>query len=506
MVLTEQLNNLNLNNQVKQPDACSDYSADSIKVQIYAAKTDHSTEQVVVPKRRFSNAKEERRNSRARQKSQGKTSPPSGSPENGITKDYTSEFVARVRKHSATGSTISTSLDKKIVNHERKSRNGKSIGSVSIKQVAKNGGGGKYTWGQPGCEMAYCPSGADDYYDPNYDDYFEDQDMILDTVGKKYSDNEIQKLVRPLFKEYLANGDDSDLLKEIFKISQDRNSLTRTFYHILLWTLESKQKSHGHSWNLIMKTTSLSEQDGRKELYQFLRAICNALEDFFDSRKELILDYPKYDDFTMKIVGCVLYKWGQDKEQFVRRFIENQKKIRANRFSRVMENAIKLIDRIKDDTQIMHTIWTADDFLSTEQLSLCMAEIIKDWTYDGYSYVSLEQDLTHSVKTPHFYHELVYQLIYFTLTDGSQKCIDAAIETLEYLKKKGLLTDEQTKTGFLRIYKEMDELTLDVPSAHLLLNMLVKRCYSKGLINDEVRVKMPKKQGDRRRVVSEFVI
>ena len=74
----------------------------------------------------------------------------------------------------------------------------------------------------------------------------------------------------------------------------------------------------------------------------------------------------------MKIVGCILYKWGQDKEQFVRRFIDNQKKIRANRFSRVMDNAIKLIDRIKDDTQIMHTIWTADDFLSTEQLSLCM--------------------------------------------------------------------------------------------------------------------------------------
>ena len=95
-------------------------------------------------------------------------------------------------------------------------------------------------------------------------------------------------------------------------------------------------------------------------------------------------------------------------------------------------------------------------------------EIIKDWTYDGYSYVSLEQDLTHGVKTPHFYHELVYQLIYFTLTDGSQKCIDAAVETLEYLKKKGLLTDEQTKTGFLRIYKEMDELTLDVPSVSII--------------------------------------
>ena len=81
--------------------------------------------------------------------------------------------------------------------------------------------------------------------------------------------------------------------------------------------------------------------------------------------------------------------------------------------------------------------------------------------------MSLEQDLTHGVKTPHFYHELVYQLIYFTLTDGSQKCIDAAVETLEYLKKKGLLTDEQTKTGFLRIYKEMDELTLDVPAVSI---------------------------------------
>merc|ERR1711884_612987 len=87
----------------------------------------------------------------------------------------------------------------------------------------------------------------------------------------------------------------------------------------------------------------------------------------------------------------------------------------------------------KSGFQVMASIWTCDDYLTTEQLSLAMSKLVDDWVMDGYSYISLADDLKECFKTPNFYHELVYQLLIKTVSKSTREVLQYCVQTLEYL-------------------------------------------------------------------------
>ena len=97
-----------------------------------------------------------------------------------------------------------------------------------------------------------------------------------------------------------------------------------------------------------------------------------------------------------------------------------------------MRGARSIAKRLGSDGKIMSNIWTCDDYLTTEQLSEAMSKLVDDWATDGYSYISLGDELNEYFKTPNFYHELVYLLLIKTVGKANQECLQYCVQTLEY--------------------------------------------------------------------------
>lgn len=395
---------------------------------------------------------------------------------------------------------IKTGLRKNsVTTGDRKKR------SVVSLNITKNGGGGKFTWGRPGDEWkTHCPSGVRDSKDPNFDEYEEDENTFFDTYRCNYTDEDICQNLQQPFQEYLINGDERELVRLITIMQSNQineNVLSRIFFHVFLWGLEAKRTHRGHVWSL--NSTILD----RPEIKQANISLCTAFENFFDARREILLDCPDYDDYLQKLVACFLYKTtdaGTASDlTFFEKFLHDQIKQRADKFGEVMRSAMSIANRLKSDLQILSTIWTIDDYLTTEQLSLAMSKLVDDWAAGGYSFITLADELAEYFKTPNFYHELVYQLLKKCVHNGSSDCLKYCVQSLEYLVlDRAIVSKAQVNLGFERLYKEMDELAVDVPSVHVLVGLLVKYCYQKKLVNDQTRVKLPKKKGDRRRIMS----
>jgi len=386
--------------------------------------------------------------------------------------------------------------------NDKKSRTGVSLG------VCKNGGGGKFTWGRPGIEYtSSCPSGAKDVRDPNYDDFEEDENTIFDVRSDEslapVTDEEIQRVLFEPFREYLANSDDSELALLLEQLDVSCASASRVYFHLLLWSLESSKKLRGHVWVLVKKLLFFNNGDS---YFSDEKSINKCLEDFFDARVELIIDNPDYDEFIQKMLACLIFERGNcEKEGAMDLFLAKEMKLRAKTFSKVVAVSYSIVSRIKSSTAIMSEIWVTDGYLTPEQLSFELSKIVDDWKYDGFSSRSLAQDLRSGVNAPHYYHELVYLLLIKSLNIGTLESLKAVVETLKYLLTREIVESTQVKTGFLRIFNDFDELKIDIPKCTVLISKIVNMAANESVITDEVRVKMPRMKGDRRRALSEMV-
>lgn len=397
----------------------------------------------------------------------------------------------------------SAGLQKKFKPHSTKTdRKRRSQVSLSI---TKNGGGGKFTWGRPGDEWkTHCPSGVKDSHDPNFDEFIEDKETYFTHYRKNYTDADICEALHGSFKEYLENGDDREALDVIVVMQSNQiniNVISRIFFHLFLWGLEAKKVHRGHVWSLNCKILA------RKEIKHGHESLLNALSAFFDSRTEVSIDCPDYDEYLQKLMACFLYKfYKQEEAVFFERFIDEQiKKRRRTSFTEMMKVVRSIARRLKSESEIMQTLWTVDDYLTTEELTLALSRLVDDWESCGYGHISLGDDLSSNFKTPHFYHQLVYLLLMKAINNGGHECMNYLVQTLQYLvQDRDLITLSQVKMGFGRVYREMDRLAVDIPAVHMLMGMIVKLCYREKLIDDETRVKVPKKKLDRRRIRSEM--
>merc|ERR1712088_185635 len=105
------------------------------------------------------------------------------------------------------------------------------------------------------------------------------------------------------------------------------------------------------------------------------------------------------------------------------------------------------------------------------------------------------------LEVPHFHHELVFEAVYMVIESIHEKTEEAMCKLLTSLFRSFVITIDQMRAGFQRIYDMMGDISIDVPQAYLVLERWVLRCRSAGIINDDVVRKMPCR--GRKRFVSE---
>merc|ERR1712241_914676 len=99
------------------------------------------------------------------------------------------------------------------------------------------------------------------------------------------------------------------------------------------------------------------------------------------------------------------------------------------------------------------------------------------------------------LEVPHFHHELVFEAVYMVIESIHEKTEEAMCKLLTSLFRSFVITIDQMRAGFQRIYDMMGDISIDVPQAYMLLERFVLRCRSAGIINDEVVRKMPAAEG-----------
>jgi programmed cell death protein 4 len=105
------------------------------------------------------------------------------------------------------------------------------------------------------------------------------------------------------------------------------------------------------------------------------------------------------------------------------------------------------------------------------------------------------------LEVPHFHHELVYEAIVMAIEAMQENVEESICRLLKSLFNSCLVTPDQMKRGFLRVFEDLPDICLDVPAAYALIDRFVTRAQRHGFIGEDVVRQVPTR--GRKRFVSE---
>lgn len=356
-------------------------------------------------------------------------------------------------------------------------------------QPKKNGAGGKGVWGAPGCEL------DDDYLDtkdPNYDSEEEAENVVMVCV-----ENEGQENVKPGLKELQINDFEAEIKLVILEYFQNGDPI-EVIDTLKCFSL-SKVKAEFISYIVII---ALEHNNTCKELMsRLLRDL--KLEVFAE------VDFESGFDLLMKNLDDLVLDNPNAPEQtgtFIARAIADKviSKSYLNRPAdgktlQAIESA-RLLVNINDHLFQLSHIWgNKGGFLAVKELTDKINELIQEYHDSG----DVEEAIRclKDLNVPHFHHEFIYEALDFALQKGNDHAITLTINLLDQLCKAVIVTYDQLKIGFTRIFDLLPDISLDVPNANTFMDTILNQSHSKGIVNEVILDLAPNRS--RKRFVSE---
>ncbi|CAH1112053.1 unnamed protein product [Psylliodes chrysocephalus] len=362
--------------------------------------------------------------------------------------------------------------------NSRRSRNGFGRGLPK-----KKGAGGKGVWGLPGSELLET---YEDVNDPNFDaENMSNGDIELKAVVPEVSDVEIKKKVEPIVLEYFENGDTHEAVLSI----DEQIPLTRrdALVEQLIEIAMDHKPSHREMTSVLISDLfpyTINESD-----------ISKAFENLLANLNDLILDIPDaptvLGNFIARAIAddCIPPKF----------IIATKQKSDNKDFQEALSRADTLLS-MKHGLVRLHNVWGVGGALRpvkylTRQMSLLLQEFLSS------SDIEEASRCLRLLEVPHFHHELVYESIVMALEANSTIKEEGLCNLLKAFSDAILITPDQMERGFLRVFDDLPDISMDVPLAYIILDRFVERCQSFGFLTENVMKKMPSR--GRKRFVSE---
>jgi len=390
--------------------------------------------------------------------------------------------------------------------NSRKSRNG--IGRGLPK---KGGAGGKGTWGKLGCELEL------PWVDPNDPNYESDGDenivndapaslptknggqphvngkahghgTTLKTMVPEMSEEDVNKAVEPLILEYFENNDATEVLYTLQEMLMNFGSRRWMVVSILIELAMDHKPSHREMASVLISELYLkviSQRDIGKAFDYLLRQL-----------PDLILDTPDACD----ALGNFLARAIAD-DCIPPKFLRSYKGHPDNtaESSSALQKADTLLS-MKHGMVRLDNVWgVGGGVRPVKYLVKKIVLLLKEYLCSGD--IKEATRCLQELEVPHFHHELVYESVVMVIESMHEKTDEAMCKLLQALFRSFVITIDQMKNGFERVYDFMPEIAIDVPAAYTILERFVNRCRKSGLITDELVRKMPTR--GRKRFVSE---
>ncbi|NP_001080530.1 programmed cell death 4 L homeolog [Xenopus laevis] len=368
---------------------------------------------------------------------------------------------------------VPTSPKSKLM--DRKSRTGKGRGLPK-----KGGAGGKGVWGTPG--QIYDEEIVD-IKDPNYD---EDQEScIYETTVLPLDEKSFEKSVTPIVQEYFEHGDTNEVAEMLRDLNLGEMKCGLPVLAVSL-ALEGKASHREMTSKLLSHLcgTLLSNEDVERSFDKLLQEL-----------PELVLDTPR----APQLVGQFIARAVGD-EILSSTYLEAYRGIVDCVHSRAALDRAAVLLRMTKVGRRIDSVWgTGGGQQPVKKLVKEIDMLLKEYVLSG-DVVEAERCLQ-ELEVPHFHHELVYEAILIVLEATGNSAYTMMLSLLEALWKSGVITLDQMKRGYDRIYQEIPDINLDVPNAYSVLERFVEDCFKAGIISKQIRDLCPCR--GRKRFVSE---
>lgn len=399
-------------------------------------------------------------------------------------------------KAASFGNNSEPVLAKNIIMSKKYSTHKRSLNNRG--QPKKNMAGGKGVWGKPGCEL------DEDYLDakdPNYDSDEEARNVVMvcvdnEQAGAGSSDqdserkldeltlNDLDTEIRLVVLEYFQNGDTVEVIDHLK--CYDYNKLKQ---QLIAYLIQIALENNSTSKELMSRLL----RDLKLELFDesdFIGAF-NILIDNFD---DLVLDNPE----APKKIGTFIARAIADKV-IQKNYLDANHATGDERKQQAINSARLLVNMNDHLFQLSHIWGNKGGFLAVKELTDKINELIQEY-YDSGDVDEAIRCLK-ELDVPHFHHELVYDSLDFLLQKGNGHAIDLIVTLLDRLCQAVIVTYDQLKIGFTRIFDVLPDISLDVPNANNMMDTVLLKCREKGFVGEDIMDLAPNKS--RKRFVSE---
>ncbi|XP_013908997.1 PREDICTED: programmed cell death protein 4 isoform X1 [Thamnophis sirtalis] len=358
---------------------------------------------------------------------------------------------------------------------DRRSRSGKGRGLPK-----KGGAGGKGVWGTPG--QVYDLEEVD-IKDPNYDD---DQDnCVYETVVLPLDEKACEKTLTPIIQEYFEHGDTNEVAEMLKDLNLGEMKYSVPVLAVSL-ALEGKASHREMTSKLLADLcgTLISKHDVEKSFDRLLKEL-----------PELVLDTPR----APQLVGQFIARSVGD-GILCNTYIDGYKgTVDCVQARAALDRATVLLSMSKGGKRIDNVWGSGGGQQSVKHLVKEIDMLLKEYLLSGD--VSEAERCLQELEVPHFHHELVYEAVVMVLESTGETNFKMMLSLLKSLWRSAVITMDQMKRGYERVYHEIPDINLDVPHSYSVLERFVEECFSAGIISKPLRDLCPSR--GRKRFVSE---
>uniref|UniRef100_A0AAY4AHG3 Programmed cell death protein 4 n=1 Tax=Denticeps clupeoides TaxID=299321 RepID=A0AAY4AHG3_9TELE len=359
---------------------------------------------------------------------------------------------------------------------DRKSRLGKGRGLPK-----KGGGRRKGVWGSPG--EVYDLEEVD-VQDPNYDE--DQENCVYETVVLPLGEDEFDRTVTPIVQEYFEHGDTNEVAELLRELNLGSMHSEVPMLAISL-ALEGKASQRELTSLLLSDLCRrvLTRSDVESSFDKLLKAL-----------PDLVLDTPG----APQLVGQFIARAVAD-QILSSSYIESYKgRVDCEHARAALDRAAILLKMNQGSGLRIDNLWgTGGGQRPVIQLIKEVNLLLKEYLLSG-DPVEAERCLR-DLEVPHFHHEFVYEAIVMVLESKGDRTLQIVLQLLKYLCMSTVITVDQMRRGYERVYMDIAEINIDVPSAYSILEQFVDSSFSAGIINRNLRDACPCR--GRKRLVSE---
>ncbi|KAK7930121.1 hypothetical protein WMY93_006516 [Mugilogobius chulae] len=344
----------------------------------------------------------------------------------------------------------------------------------------KGGAGGKGVWGRSG--EVYEPVVVDEK-DPNYDEAQEN--CVYETVVPPLDERDFEKTLTPIVQEYFEHGDTNEVVELLAELNLGPMRSEVPPLTVAL-ALESRASHRELASRLLADLCGpvLSHSDMECSFDRLLQEL-----------PDLVLDTPG----APQLVGQFIARAVHDKI-LSRSYIDGFKgKVDCEYARAALDRAAVLLKMSKGGLRLDSQWGAGGGQRPVVQLIREMNLLLKEFILSG-DMKEAERCLR-DLEVPHFHHEFVYEAIVMVLESKGERTLHMVLNLLKSLCESTIITVDQLRRGFERVYLDIAEINIDAPRAYFILEQFVDKSLSIGIIDVRLRDVCPSR--GRKRFVSE---